>query len=150
MKIPLLILEDKLQVNSILKCPLFRLYGQVVFIVDTGSPLTMLSEGDALKLKVPIGNLRDSPIDRKHIYMGGSISEIKLIPKQLDLVFKDDQSKAASVTLPNICVALSTKHDNRHKQIAQGSPSIMGLDFLRDNGFTLVVDPKKNIAYLEK
>ncbi|MCK4521767.1 MAG: hypothetical protein KAU20_04275 [Nanoarchaeota archaeon] len=109
-----------------------------------------MSEGDALKLHVPIKNLREAPEEKKHIYMGGSISELKMIPKKISLIFKNDENNSESVTLPNICVALSTKRDNKHKQIAQASPSILGLDFLKDNGFLLHVNPKKGLAYLEK
>ena len=82
--------------------------------------------------------------------MGGSISELKTIPKKINLTFVRDDNKTETIVLPDLCVAISTKRDNKHKQISQGSPSILGLDFLKDNGFLLYVNPKKGLAYLEK
>jgi len=150
MKIPLLILENRIQVNTILRCLNFRLFGNVIFIVDTGSPLTILSEGDALRLNVSIKNLRNPPDEKKHIYMGGSISELKMIPKKINLTFKNKDNKTETIILSNLCVAIGTKRDERHKGISQGSSSVLGLDFLKDNEFLLYVNPKKDLAYLEK
>lgn len=150
MKIPLRILEDKVQVNTLLRCSKFRLLGQVMLIIDTGSPLTILSEGDALKLKVPIASLRNPPDEKKHIYMGGSISELKIIPKEVNLIFKNEDGKTETIVLSNLCVAISTKRDDRHKGISQGSPSILGLDFLKNHKFSLYVNPEKDSAYLER
>jgi len=116
MRIPLLILEERIQVSSILKCPGFRIYGQVLFIFDTGSPLTILSEGTALKLQVPLNRLRDAPDEKKHIYMGGSVSELKIIPKEVEIGFKNDKEGMEYLKLPNLCVAIGTKKDDKHKQ----------------------------------
>lgn len=150
MKIPLLILEDRVQISTTLRCSNFRLYGQVIFIMDTGSPFTILSEGDALKLNVPIKNLKNPPDEKRHIHMGGSVSELKMIPKKVNLTFKNGDNKTETITLSNLCVAIATKRDNKNVVLSQSSPSILGLDFLKDNGFLLYVDPKKGLAYLEK
>lgn len=150
MKLPLIILEDKIQVNTSLRCPNFRLWGQVTFIMDTGSPLTILSEGDALKLKVPIKSLKNPPSEKKDVYMGGSVSELKIIPKKINLTFMKNDNKTETIVLPDLRVAISTKRDDKHKKLSQGSPSILGLDFIKNNGFLLYVNPKKNLAYLEK
>lgn len=149
MKIPLIILERRIQIVSILLCPGIRVHGQVKFIVDTGSPLTVLSEGDALKLHIPLNSLRDVPDEKKHIYMGGSVSELKLIPKEVKLGFRNDKNEMGYITLPDLCVAIGTKKDEKHKQISQGSPSILGLDFFEQQKLLLHIDPLKNDIFFE-
>lgn len=150
MRIPLLILENKIQVNTVFRCADYRLWGQVTFIIDTGSPLTILSEGDALKLHVPINNLQNPPMEKKHIHMGGSVSELKWISKQTNIIFRNEDKGTEKISLNGLCVAIGTKKDNKHKQLSQGSPSVLGLDFLKIQGFALYINPKKNLAYLEK
>lgn len=150
MRIPLEILETKLQVNSVFRCGGIRCSGQVTFIVDTGSPLTLLSEGDALKLKIPIRSLGAPPDEKLHIYMGGSVSALKMISKRLTLGFVTDKDQIEYIELPNICVAVGTKRDEKHKRLSQGAPSILGLDFLKEQKLLLHVDPTKESAYFEK
>lgn len=149
MKIPLLILERRVQIVSIFSCAGIRVHGQVKFIVDTGSPLTILSEGDALKLHIPLNALRDVSEEKKHIYMGGSVSELKLIPKEVKLGFENDKKEMKYITLSNLCVAVGTKKDEKHKQISQGSPSILGLDFFEQQELLLHIDPSKNDIFFE-
>ncbi len=149
MKVPLLILERRIQIVSIFSCPRIRVHGQIKFIVDTGSPLTILSEGDALRLHIPLNSLRDVPDEKKHIYMGGSVSELKLIPKEVKLGFRNDKNEMEYITLPNFCVAVGTKKDEKYKQISQGSPSILGLDFFEQQKFLLHIDTSKNNMFFE-
>ena len=134
---------------SIFSCSGFRIHGQVKFIVDTGSPLTIISEGDALKLHIPLNLLREVSDEKKHIYMGGSVSELKLIPKEVRLGFRNDKKEMEYITLSNLCVAVGTKKDEKHKQISQGSPSILGLDFFEQQKLLLHIDPSKNEMFFE-
>lgn len=149
MKIPLLIVDRRIQVMSIFACSGARCHGQIKFVVDTGSPLTIISEGDVLKLHIPISILKDVPDERKHIYMGGSVSELKLIPKEVNLGFRNDTGEIEYIKLRDLCVAIGTKNDQKHKQISQGSPSVLGLDFFEQQKLLLHIDPTKNILFFE-
>ena len=81
--------------------------------------------------------------------MSGSVSELKSIPKEVKLGFKNDKNEVEYITLSNFCVAIGTKKDEKHKQISQGSPSILGLDFFEQQKLLLHIDPSKNDIFFE-
>ncbi len=145
MRIPLQIAEGKLFISAIIMSHRYRIgIAQVVFAVDTGSSETFISESDALRMALPINNLSFS----KHIRMGGSVFELKGLPN-IEIKFKTDEGKLETIRL-DTSVALSTKKDEKNKQIAQSFPSILGTDFLKDNKLSLHFIPHKDEAYLER
>ena len=117
---------------------------KISFIVDTGSPETVISETDALRLNLPLNSL---PFV-KHIRLGGSVYELKKV-RDIKLFFKDEENKIQTIIFDDLLVSVSTKEDTISKQIAQALPSIMGLNFLSRNRFKLCCIPHKNIAYFE-
>lgn len=145
MKIPLQISEGKIFVNAIITSRRYHIgIAQIVFAVDTGSNETFISESDALRMILPINKLSFS----KHIRMGGSVFELRTLPN-IEIKFKNDEGKLETIKLDTL-VALSTKKDQKSKQIAQSFPSILGTDFLSSNKFSLHFTPHKNEAYLER
>jgi len=91
-----------------------------------------IKEGDALKLHIPLNSLRD-----------------------VKLGFRNDNNNMEYLILPDLCVAVGTKKDQKHKQISQGSPSILGLDilgldFFEEQKLLLHIDPLKKDIFFER
>ncbi len=54
------------------------------------------------------------------------------------------------ISLNSFNVATTTKKGKEEADYAKQIPSLLGLDFLREAGLALYVDPSKNIAFLER
>lgn len=146
MKIPLRITDIGIELPSVISSPQYRLgFVRTSFIVDTGSPQTFISEGDALRLNLPLNKLKF----REHMRMAGSVFEV-LEMRNVGLYVKTDEERSEKIELPYIGVARGTKKDSKSIQIAQSFPNILGIDFLKQNKLALYFNPSKNIAYLEK
>ena len=146
MRIPLRIVTGSVNLNVIIYSQYYHIgLAQISFVVDTGSNETFISEGDALRFNIPINKL---PFE-KHVSMAGSKFEL-LKAKSLILYIKKDDNKTEKISLDHFYVARGTKKDEKNRNLALAFPSIMGLDFLENNKFSLVVTPHKNLAYLEK
>ncbi len=146
MRIPLRIVTGGVYLSAILSSPTYHIgLAQINFVVDTGSNETFISEGDALRFNIPINRL---PFE-KHILMAGSTFEL-LKARSLILYIKKDDNKTEKISLDPFYIARGTKKDEKSRNLALAFPSILGLDFLEKNKFSLVVTPHKNLAYLEK
>ncbi|MBI2668056.1 hypothetical protein HYX17_04800 [Candidatus Woesearchaeota archaeon] len=139
-------MAGRLLLNARLNSHSYRIaFGQIVFVVDTGSNETFISEGDALRLNIPINKLSFE----RHIRMAGSTFEL-LKTKSLSIIMRDEENKTQKIDLDFSYVARGTKKSDKEKNIALSFPSILGLDFLEKNKFSLVVTPHMDLAYLEK
>ena len=85
----------------------------------------------------------------KHILMAGSTFEL-LKAKSSVFYIKKEDNKTEKIYLDYFYVARGTKKDEKNRNLALAFPSIIGLDFLEKNKFSLVVAPHKDLAYLEK
>ncbi|MFH0830314.1 MAG: hypothetical protein V1887_04100 [Candidatus Aenigmatarchaeota archaeon] len=111
------------------------------FIVDTGSPYTFIGKDDAARQTRLLQNLTV----REQALMGGGRINIMTIPGPLRIALKQEDGQIFSMELPYF--GFSDKTSTKGLSV---SPSIIGLDFLRDHGFKLFVDMKNKTAYLEK
>jgi hypothetical protein len=118
---------------------------QVVFIIDTGSNNTFISQGDAMRLNIPIGNTSF----QEHVNMAGSTYELRKM-RDVILRFKNDQGKLETIKFNEFNIALSTQKDQKNIDIANAFPSIIGNDFLTTHKFSLHFTPHKNEAYFER
>jgi hypothetical protein len=118
-------------------------FGFVEALVDTGSPFTVLSPIDALKLKLPIKTMRKgSPV---------ALAGYRFLCHHLEkshLNFKMENGQYFSVEM-SMGVLIPTKMDKKTLQNVQHIPSIIGNDFLEDQKFTLTFNPSTKLAYLE-
>lgn len=145
MKIPLAISKDNLiTVSFTIRAA--HIFGAIEAIVDTGSPETIISEADAIRLNIPISRLKFA----SHSYgIGGSpIAKYEL--RNVTLSFRTDENKAETIKLDKVYVSRRTSKDARTTDIALGVPSIIGNDFLLKQKFVLYFNPNKNVAYLER
>ena len=66
------------------------------------------------------------------------------------MLFKTEEEKLETITLPEFSVLVGTKKSNEGLQEAYSVPSLMGTDFLTINKLALYFNPSKDIAYLER
>lgn len=119
-------------------------FGFVEALVDTGSPFTVLSPIDALKLKLPITTMRSgSPV-----FLAGFRFLCHQLPKT-HINFKMDDGQYFGVDRA-MGVLVPTKINPQTLKAVQHIPSLIGNDFLEDQKFTLVFNPSSNLAYLEQ
>ncbi len=145
-KIPLLLTEDfRPYLEVTIQGP--HIFGRITFLIDTGSPDTIISEGNALMLKIPLKKLpKDKPIMG---WGGGSYDSYTF--NNVTINFKTDENKIFQVHIPKILISqLTTKMTEEERQISLSFPSVIGTDLLKNNGLILYFDPSKSVAYLEK
>jgi hypothetical protein len=98
-------------------------------------------------MQIPIkGRKAHSEVD----FGGSRFSQLELPAFKLHLL-KEDKNKNEVLTLTISLNALqTTKQSPEKRQIAQTLPSILGMDFLREQKLSLHVMPAEEIAYLQK
>jgi hypothetical protein len=142
MIIPLTISQGLISVLATIRIPNWRVYGVVKFFIDTGSPKTFIGEQDAIKLQ-----MRLSRIDyTERARMGGTSISIGEIKEDVHLYFKTDK-ESIPVKPERFYVS---KGMWTRDGITSPNPSILGYDFLLENGFALYYNPSENVAYLER
>ncbi|MEM5778040.1 MAG: hypothetical protein QXD43_00990 [Candidatus Aenigmatarchaeota archaeon] len=81
MKIPISFLSDEqiFSVRCLIKAPHYRIsFGNVSFIIDTGSASSFISETDANRIKIPINKLEEDKSKFGKGLAGGAIKLYKL------------------------------------------------------------------------
>jgi len=146
MKFPLSILNDRIILPVLFDAPSYRIrLKRISFCVDTGSPNTYIDNGTAQIIGIPFNKLK---IDEVAVRLGG-IKFSSLLMTNTSFKVKNDQDSLYTFKLPEIKVLSPTKATQEAKNIAYSTPSILGLDFLRENKLKLFCDLANDIAYLE-
>lgn len=117
--------------------------GDIAFTVDTGSPTSFIGAVDAGRLKIKF-----SPSTKPNkIYWGNKEFKLSILHNlNLWIVGEQDGVKHLKVMkFPQIEITKDFVHTEEGKM----SPSLLGLDFLFNNGLKLVIDGKTKEAYLE-
>ena len=143
-RIQLQIIEGRLVLTSVIKCPSLRIQQQLMeFVIDTGSPDSYLSDKDVRKLQIPIkGKPTKGEVD-----FGGSRFNKVFLPKIKMFLLKEDEG--CHVLNVNLSALKTTKTSEKKIQIAETLPSILGMDFLKEQNISLHVILTENLAYLE-
>ena len=110
------------------------------FIVDTGSPRTIINYVEAEMLRVKFENLKSEEI----IGIGGK--NLQSYSCKLKLNFETEEDKVVEEEMEVRLFIPKTKEEL--KEVAQ-IPTIIGTDFLREKRFKLFCDLANEIAYLE-
>lgn len=136
--------SERITLNIISRHP--RCFGNIFTILDTGSPRTIISAMDAYLLKFPIDNLSDSSYPIKGFGKG------EIPCKVLDnfkFYIKSSDGKIKYFQIPIHIV--NVKGLNKEAQEnAYKIPSLIGMDFLKNQSLKLVADFKNNSFYLEE
>jgi hypothetical protein len=110
------------------------------FIVDTGSPETILGYTDALRLQIPLNNLPKTNI----IGIGGRKHQGYKY-NRLTFKFHNEEGGIVSEEFPVTIVKPTSEKDN-----VTEIPTIIGMDFLKNKKYVLFCDVAGEKAYLEK
>lgn len=156
MRIPLRILSDgKLELDAYAICGMTRKSGPVTFIVDTGSEVSSIGEKDVKSLGLESKDLAKY-VGRPIAGIGGRAKT--LVVKDVTVIFGLGQGEEIIVPGRDFLYHKPVKHKKRRRRGVQRyeevavirTPSIMGMDLLKNMGLALYYDPKNGIAYLEK
>jgi len=112
-------------------------------LVDTGSYISSISPRDILKTRIPYGALR--PASPPSTRIGGFVLPVFDLD-DVTLFFRNDVGERVSIETS----AMKVLGVPPKREGIEHIPTIIGTDFLEDNGFTLVFNPSKREAYLEK
>ncbi len=143
MKIKLLTyLEEKnnLYLNStvLLKTPQKRTTTK--FILDTGSPETIINYTDALRLNIPFNT------KGKIIRLGSKKFQGYEYSRLIFVFLTEDGNKVEE----DMKVTVLRPTGFAEIDEVDAFPTILGMDFLKERGYKLFCDVSKDIAYLEK
>jgi len=115
-------------VDAMLEIPEHRIKRKVSFLIDTGSPITILSERDANKLKIDYKKLNAA--DGNIMGLGG-ITESYVLKKVILRFFTT--SDVLDMPLDELFVYKNIIED---KDIINQIPSLLGRDVLNEFSFT--------------
>jgi len=141
MRIPLSLTEDdRVILNTTVKFS--RGFGYISFIVDTGSSTSMIGVGDAMRC-----NIQKTGTFVKDAKIGGI--SLKLYDLGISDLWLRDEKDEAKRFKQKFLVAKPASTGESALVRSQSFPSLIGIDFLRENKFALYLDPSRNIAFLE-
>lgn len=143
MRIPLLTSlnkEELTYLNNAVVISTPRKFISTEFIVDTGSPETILGYNDAVRLQIPFNSLSKSHF----IELGGK----KYQGYKWDRItfkFYSEDKKLVPEEFPVTIIRPTSQKDN-----VVNTPTIIGMDFLKLKRYILFCDVSGDVAYLEK
>jgi hypothetical protein len=147
MRFPLQISGGQLILTCVVECKSLRIRRQIMkFVVDTGSSDSYISMKDAVKLQIPLTTKRKSG----EIDFGGSRFDKISLPKFTTYVLQENNKKNDYHNFKIRIYALrSNKNNNMKLQTAESLPSILGLNFLKEQNLSLHVFMDEESAYLK-
>jgi len=145
-RIALQVVEGRLVLPAVIECSSLRVPQTLIdFVIDTGSSSSYLSEKEVKRLHIPI---KQRPSETEVDFGGSRFKQVKLPPFQMYLLREDKEKEHFDLPL-SISALKTTKMSSKKVRIAEELPSILGLDFLREQKFSLHVVLTENIAYLQ-
>jgi len=134
--------------RAFLRIPKYRVWGIIQPFVDTGSPVTILSQVDAERLQIPFNAIAATHRPKIHYIGGISFSGYPI--ENFKLTMRDENNNRQEFVLESVDVLKLTKRDQDSLYRMRAIPSILGMDFLIKFGFVLNFDPAKRTAFLRK
>ncbi|GEM_PF-5964617 len=113
--------------------------------VDTGSPITFISQTDANRL-----NIQPSKVSSRTMRIGGSPVLMYSVKNMKIKVMCEDNKTICDLSLPTIGLALPIPNNTQSIKNAKTLPSIIGVDMLKYHKLALYFDVANDISYLEK
>lgn len=146
MKIPLTYADGRIFINAVITCISAHIgYTPIYFIIDTGSPISFISEEEAKRANFPLNKFTFET----HTRMAGGKHELKILKKPVSLYLKNEKGNSSILKLSSLKISQSTSKAVKEKEVASQFPSIIGTDFLEENNLILYCDLKNNNCYLE-
>jgi len=114
---------------------------KTILVFDTGSPKTLISYTDSLRLNIPRGEKAEL------IKMGGKTYQAYESNK-VSFVFKNISGVPVDLSFP-VKVLKPTSSKMEHLEELDSFPNILGIDFLK-KGYAFHCDLNNNEIYFEK
>ena len=115
---------------------------KIRFLIDTGSSVPTISQGDAEYLGIDTLNLRKRA--EPSLTYAGQVLPLKL--DNVDFIMVEENRRFVLENLQSVDVLQSTGD----RELDVSLPSVIGMDFLNECSYSLYVCPKENEAFLEK
>lgn len=149
MRIPLTLRQyegaDRLIVSAWISTAMSRLSRPATLVVDTGSFITTIGYSDALAMQTSLNNLKSCTTPRR-VDLGAA--PLWACPVKASYRFKSTEGK--KIELNHISyVLIPFTNSDKHIQLAEHVPSIIGLDFVRHHKLKSTIDPANNEYRLE-
>lgn len=111
---------------------------KISFLIDTGSPRTILSERDALKLGLDFGNLER--LDEELLGLGGFSETFRL--DDVTLLFASENGGHSEL----LAEVIVHREEELPEEIKKQIPSLLGRDLI--GRFVLVLDELQDMVYM--
>ncbi len=145
-RIPLQIVTGRLLLPAVLECPALQIGPRFIeFVIDTGSPSSLLSEREVKRLRIPLERHDGGEVD----FGGSRFKKISLPPCTIHLLPEKQDSDESFVLSVSLAALRATKMPLSQEQMAPTLPSILGLNFLREQKLSLHVILTEELAYLQ-
>lgn len=137
--------SDELVLYAMVKAAQYRLgMAYVKSIIDTGSNRSMMGYGEIDRLNFPQARLSFSEMS----YIGGGSLKLHRMDDVV-LIMDDEENQTIRLKTQRLFAATPSKQNDWERLRAKSIPSIIGLDFLAEQGIGLYCNPSKKDAYLE-
>lgn len=145
-RIPLQIIEGQLVLLSAVECPNLRVSRQIMrFVIDTGSSNSYLSDKDVRMMQIPVKDRST----KEDVNVGGSKFKQVSIPQFTVYLLKEGKGRDYIKIQVTLSALKTTKCSEKKIQTAQTIPSLLGLDFLKEQKAVLYVNVNEEISYIE-
>ncbi len=113
----------------------------ILFLIDTGSPFTFVDEFNTAKIRLFANNLK---FHKDMLLAGTKVGLYSVESAHLSFVTEDNTLFTAEYNELKV-----SKTEWTRKASVYASTSLIGMDFLLKNGYTLFLDPNRGIAYID-
>lgn len=145
-RIPLQIVSGRLLLPTVLECPALQIGPCFIeFVIDTGSPSSLLSEREVKRLQISLEQHDEGEVD----FGGSRFKKISLPLCTLHLLPEKQDSDEPVVLAVSLAALRASKTFPPQRQTAPTLPSILGLNFLREQKLSLHVILTEELAYLQ-
>jgi hypothetical protein len=142
MRIPAKLDTDKTSIYLTATLHVNGLTQKVSFLIDTGSSVTTVSQGDAENLGIDTSKQKKRA--EPSITYAGHVRPFEL--GNVDFIIVEENGRIVLEHLQSVDVLPSTGD----QELDVSLPSVIGMDFLNECSYSLYVCPKENEAFLEK
>jgi len=128
----------RIMAHLFLKAQEPHIFGSIRAIVDTGSPATIIGNGDAERMRISKIQLKNLDTHKNPVAIGGGRMVTKVVKNAEIQIGADFKSQLMDLLVPF--------------QSEEGSscqPTILGVDFMEKNRLKLFFDPINKKAYFE-
>jgi len=146
MRASLLLTEKGLEVPAHLTCPAREISSTYNFIVDTGSERSLLAWQDAAKAGIDI---EDLPSHKRPLSGFGGRAEAKELSGLFYVTLTSDDKELLTVEMKEGLLIWRPSRKKSQRYVTIPPVSILGRDFMKSSGFTLVVNLSKDFYYFE-